>query len=101
MFVCPTLSDQPVNAAKLVSLGVGIKVDMPTVSGIEAVVSYRNEIANAVRTMQSDQDTYATAARALKKQVELSGGESRQLLRQFSSVPLSVVYKMQSLFVQV
>ena len=76
MVVCPTFSDQPVNAAKLVSLGVGIKVDRPTVSGNEAVESYRNEIANAVRTMQSDQDTYATAARDLKKQVELSGGEA-------------------------
>lgn len=74
--VCPTFSDQPVNAAKLVALGVGIKVDRPTTSGDAAVAAYRKEVANAVQSIGEQEDSYSAAAIELKEEIARSGGEA-------------------------
>mmetsp|Transcript_32651 Transcript_32651/g.58953 ORF Transcript_32651/g.58953 Transcript_32651/m.58953 type:complete len:358 (-) Transcript_32651:87-1160(-) len=73
--VCPTFSDQPVNAAKLVALKVGLKVDRPTKSGPEAVEAYRQQIANAVNIIVTQEDSFSAAARDLQDQIARSGGE--------------------------
>mmetsp|Transcript_24422 Transcript_24422/g.52667 ORF Transcript_24422/g.52667 Transcript_24422/m.52667 type:complete len:359 (+) Transcript_24422:673-1749(+) len=73
--VCPTFSDQPVNAAKLVALKVGLKVDRPTKSGNEAVEAYRQAVANAVNAIVFEEESFSAAARDLKEQIARSGGE--------------------------
>ena len=73
--VCPTFSDQPVNAAKLVALGVGVKVDRPTKSGPEAVESYRQQVADAVKKIVNQEEKFSAAAQDLKKEIAQSGGE--------------------------
>ncbi|KAL7544739.1 hypothetical protein ACHAWF_008098 [Thalassiosira exigua] len=70
MVVCPTFSDQPVNAAKLVALNVA-----PSKSGTKAVRGYRQKVAEAVKTIVSKEESFSTAALALKEQIALSGGE--------------------------
>ena len=73
--VCPTFSDQPVNAAKLVALSVGLKVDRPTKAGPEAVESYRKQVADAVETIVMQEESFAAAASKLKDEIARSGGE--------------------------
>jgi hypothetical protein len=74
--VCPTFSDQPVNAAKLVKLKVALSVDRPTISGRQAVEDYTANVSNAVSTILEKQESFAAAALDLKKHIVLGGGEA-------------------------
>lgn len=72
--MCPTFSDQPVNATKLVALGVGLKVDRPTKSGPKSVEAYRRQVGTAIGTMIVD-ETFGAEATNLKRVIASSGGE--------------------------
>lgn len=73
--VCPTFSDQPVNAAKLVALKVGLKVDRPTKSGSDAVDAYRQEVASAVKSIYEEEEKFSAAAQNLRDEIIRGGGE--------------------------
>lgn len=73
--VRPTFSDQPVNAATLVALRVGITVDRPIKSGPEAVKAYRQEVSDAVKTIEDRESSFSAAALDLKEQIARGGGE--------------------------
>lgn len=73
--MCPTFSDQPVNAAKLVALKVALSVKRPTSSGPDAVVAYRKAVSNAVNAIYQDEETFSSAAEKLKEEIASSGGE--------------------------
>jgi len=73
--VTPTFGDQPVNAKKLVGLGVAVAVDRPSEGGSEAVAKYRKNVADAVSAIQAEEDKYAAAAASMKDQIAASGGE--------------------------
>jgi UDP:flavonoid glycosyltransferase YjiC (YdhE family) len=73
--VCPTFSDQPVNAAKLVKLKVALSVDRPTKSGRRAVKDYTAKVAKAVSAIFETQESFAAAALDLKREIALGGGE--------------------------
>ena len=75
MIVCPTFSDQPVNAAKLVKLKVALSVERPTTSSHSAVKTYRDEVATAVAKVFAEEERFSAAAEELKKQISQSGGE--------------------------
>jgi len=75
MVVCPTFSDQPVNAAKLVKLKVALSVDRPTTSGPEVVESYRGEVSKAVSRIIEQEDSFSAAALKLKDEIAHGGGE--------------------------
>lgn len=75
MIVCPTFSDQPVNAAKLVKLKVALSVERPTTSGHYAVKAYRGEVTAAVAKVFAEEESFSAAAEELKKQISQSGGE--------------------------
>lgn len=75
MVVCPTFSDQPVNAAKLVKLKVALSIDRPTTSGPAAVEVYRAEVAKAVSRIIDQEESFSAAALELKKEIALGGGE--------------------------
>lgn len=72
--MCPTFSDQPVNAAKLVALKVGLKVDRPTKSGARSVEAYRSQVGMAIGTVILD-ETFGVEATSLKREIASSGGE--------------------------
>jgi len=64
--VCPGFGDQPVNAAKAVKLGVGLKVDRPVPElgqEAEAAARYRAEVTAALREVHSAPGFKAAAAR--------------------------------------
>lgn len=75
MVVCPTFSDQPVNAAKLVRLKVALSVARPTTSGPEAVEEYRRDVANVVSTIIDQEESFSVAATKLKEEIAKGGGE--------------------------
>mmetsp|Transcript_3032 Transcript_3032/g.4540 ORF Transcript_3032/g.4540 Transcript_3032/m.4540 type:complete len:541 (-) Transcript_3032:64-1686(-) len=75
MIVCPTFSDQPVNAAKLVKLKVALSIARPTTSGPLAVEAYRAEVAKSVSSIIDQQEEFAAAALELKREIARGGGE--------------------------
>ena len=75
MVVCPTFSDQPVNAAKLVALKVGLSVQRPTSSGPDAVDAYRKAVSDAINSIYQDEEIFSSAAENLKEEIASSGGE--------------------------
>merc|ERR1739848_142076 len=75
MVICPTFGDQPVNAKKLVDLGVGLAVKRPTQAGPQAVFDYRKAVATTVCAVQADQDSFAAAATRMRDEIAASGGE--------------------------
>ena len=58
-----------------VALGVGLKVERPSKSGPEAVETYRQQVAEAVKTIVSQEESFSAAARNLKDEIAQSGGE--------------------------
>ena len=75
--VCPTFGDQPVNAAKLTKLGIGLGVARPTSAAAGVAVAYRREVARAVKTVLHDSSrSFAAAATRLQMQVAAGGGEA-------------------------
>ena len=75
MVVCPTFSDQPVNAAKLVKLKVALSIDRPKRKGPEVVEAYRAEVAKAVTGIIDQEERFSAAALELKKEIARGGGE--------------------------
>ena len=57
------------------ALKVGLKVDRPAKSGPEAVAAYRQQIAEAVKAIVSQEESFAAAARKLREEIARSGGE--------------------------
>jgi len=84
--VCPTFSDQPVNAAKLVALKVGLSIDRPTSSGPDAVDAYRKAVSDAVNSIYRDEEAFSSAAEKLKEEISSSGGEEAAVMILLKSI---------------
>jgi len=79
VLVCPCLGDQPLNAQRAVSLGVGLKVDKPEPPiGEEAtaIQQYRSEIDSKLRQLMSSPSFTDTAA-VFRERLQRAGGVSR------------------------
>jgi len=77
--VCPGFGDQPMNATKAVSLGVGLKVDRPSPAAgaeAEAAFVYRREVSKALLEVWG-KPCFAEAARSCSKRLQTAGGAPR------------------------
>eukprot|EP00747_Dinoflagellata_sp_TGD_P068738 gnl/TRDRNA2_/TRDRNA2_155844_c1_seq1.p1 gnl/TRDRNA2_/TRDRNA2_155844_c1~~gnl/TRDRNA2_/TRDRNA2_155844_c1_seq1.p1 ORF type:complete len:232 (+),score=38.79 gnl/TRDRNA2_/TRDRNA2_155844_c1_seq1:231-926(+) len=82
MVACPGWGDQPVNAAKVQTLGVGLKVDRPSFghgfahfkSSEDLKSHYKNEVRKAVRAVLEAPDRFAVNAQAFERSFALAGG---------------------------
>mmetsp|Transcript_32767 Transcript_32767/g.92963 ORF Transcript_32767/g.92963 Transcript_32767/m.92963 type:complete len:550 (+) Transcript_32767:194-1843(+) len=69
--VCPGFADQPMNAAKAESIGVGLKVDRAP-QGQES--KYQRDVAAALRAVADDEGTFAVNAQKVAKMIAESHG---------------------------
>jgi len=79
VLVCPGFGDQPLNAAKAVNVGVGLKVDRPEPAiGEEAAAlqKYQAEILKKLQELMRSHDIKAKAASFIEK-LQRAGGVSR------------------------
>lgn len=80
--VCPGFGDQEVNAAKAVSLGVGLKVDRPKIASpneaSQAAAMYRLDVCHAVkRLLDVSASAFRNAAKVQAEGLDRAGGVPR------------------------
>ena len=82
VLVCPGFGDQVVNAAKAVTLGVGLKVDRPSIAHgkyenkAEAAEGYREDVCRCLREVLQNL-TYRAAAQEQALRLRTCGGVPR------------------------
>eukprot|EP00933_Yihiella_yeosuensis_P068420 TRINITY_DN7400_c1_g1_i1.p1 TRINITY_DN7400_c1_g1~~TRINITY_DN7400_c1_g1_i1.p1 ORF type:complete len:574 (-),score=104.78 TRINITY_DN7400_c1_g1_i1:518-2170(-) len=89
LVVCPGFADQPTNAQKAVDLGVGLKIDRPRTpvsQEMQAAEAYREETAQALKSVWKDKSFKANAKRYSDELQSLGGvAQAVELILQASA----------------
>lgn len=98
LLVCPGFGDQPMNAAKAVRLGVGLKVDKPVPEPgqqFRASSDYRRDVSDALNRLLTE-TSFQSSAAGCAERLQRAGGTARAvklILSQVTRVLPNVAHK--------